>query len=90
MGIFYAPRPARPLVDVQPWAYTRNRAHPTEKHVDVLKPVIEAFTEPGARRNAQGRPRFSNQPWQKLTKCLSGCLGTISFFPSHNRHSRSR
>ncbi len=40
-------RPAEPLADVQPWAYTGNRAHPTEKHVDVLKPVIEAFTAPG-------------------------------------------
>lgn len=39
--------PREPLADVQPWAYTGNRAHPTEKHVDVLKPVIEAFTEPG-------------------------------------------
>lgn len=42
------PKPALPLPDVQPWEYTGNRAHPTEKHVDILKPLIEAFTAEGA------------------------------------------
>jgi DNA modification methylase len=44
-------RPSLPssamLDDVQPWSYTGNRAHPTEKHVRILKPLIEAFTAPG-------------------------------------------
>lgn len=42
------PRPQQPMQDVQPWEYTGNRAHPTEKAVGILKPVIEAFTAPGA------------------------------------------
>ena len=41
------PKPAQPLEDVQPWAYSGNLSHPTEKDVRVLKPVIEAFTQPG-------------------------------------------
>jgi site-specific DNA-methyltransferase (adenine-specific) len=40
--------PAEPIDDVQPWAYSGNRSHPTEKDVRVLKPVIQAFTQPGA------------------------------------------
>jgi adenine-specific DNA-methyltransferase len=40
--------PREPLDDVQPWAYSGNRSHPTEKDVRVLKPVIQAFTQPGA------------------------------------------
>lgn len=39
--------PREPLADVQPWTYTGNRSHPTEKSVDTLKPVVELFTEPG-------------------------------------------
>lgn len=39
--------PSQPLDDVQPWEYTGNREHPTEKHVRILKPLIEAFTDPG-------------------------------------------
>jgi DNA modification methylase len=39
--------PAEPLDDVQPWEYTGNTAHPTEKAVSILKPLIEAFTAPG-------------------------------------------
>jgi adenine-specific DNA-methyltransferase len=41
-------RPSKPLDDVQPWAYSGNRSHPTEKDVRVLQPVIQAFTQPGA------------------------------------------
>jgi site-specific DNA-methyltransferase (adenine-specific) len=40
--------PSAPLDDVQPWAYSGNRSHPTEKDVRVLKPVIQSFTQPGA------------------------------------------
>jgi site-specific DNA-methyltransferase (adenine-specific) len=42
-----AARPRLPLPDVVPWHYTGNRLHPTQKPVPSLKPVIEAFTEPG-------------------------------------------
>lgn len=40
-------KPARPIADVQPWAYTGNKAHPTEKAVSILKPVIGSFSRPG-------------------------------------------
>jgi site-specific DNA-methyltransferase (adenine-specific) len=38
--------PARPPDDVQPWKYTGNRLHPTQKPVDSLTPLIEAFSRP--------------------------------------------
>ena len=40
-------KPDVPLDDVRPWEYTGNRAHPTEKAVSVLKPLIECFSVPG-------------------------------------------
>ncbi len=40
--------PAQLRSDVQPWEYTGNRHHPTEKPVSVLQPLIESFTQPGA------------------------------------------
>ncbi len=40
--------PSQPLADVQPWKYTGNRHHPTEKPVSCLQPLIESFTRPGA------------------------------------------
>ncbi|MBE0626445.1 MAG: DNA methylase [Burkholderiales bacterium] len=39
--------PAEPVKDVQSWEYTGNRAHPTEKAVSVLKPLISCFSSPG-------------------------------------------
>jgi len=42
------PRPRVPLDDVQPWAYTGNVLHPTQKAVGVIRPLIEAFSAPGA------------------------------------------
>lgn len=42
------PLPASPLPDVQPWQYTGNRHHPTEKPVSSLQPLITSFTQPGA------------------------------------------
>ena len=39
--------PAAPISDVQPWRYSGNHSHPTEKSVDTLRPIIEAFTKPG-------------------------------------------
>ncbi|MCP8685961.1 DNA methyltransferase [Marinobacterium sedimentorum] len=43
----YPERPAHPLQDVQPWDYTGNRLHPTEKSVKVIAPLIESFSRPG-------------------------------------------
>jgi len=40
-------KPVRPLDDVQPWEYTGNVAHPTEKAVSVLKPLIQSFSLAG-------------------------------------------
>lgn len=42
------PLPVNPMADVQPWEYTGNRHHPTEKPVSILQPLIETFTQPGA------------------------------------------
>jgi hypothetical protein len=39
--------PADPLSDVLPWHYSGNHNHPTEKAVDTIKPIIEAFTKAG-------------------------------------------
>lgn len=36
--------PAEPLDDVRPWVYSGNADHPTQKAVDILIPLIEAFT----------------------------------------------
>ena len=33
--------------DVQPWEYTGNKAHPTEKAVSVITPLIESFSKRG-------------------------------------------
>ncbi|MCA1602083.1 MAG: DNA methylase [Acidobacteria bacterium] len=41
-------KPASPLEDVQPWEYTGNKFHPTEKAVSILKPLVECFSRPGA------------------------------------------
>lgn len=39
--------PAAPLPDVMDWTYTGNKLHPTQKSIHILKPLIEAFTQPG-------------------------------------------
>ena len=41
------PKPTKPLEDVQPWTYSGNRVHPTEKAVRILTPLIESFSRPG-------------------------------------------
>jgi site-specific DNA-methyltransferase (adenine-specific) len=33
--------------DVQPWEYSGNIAHPTEKAVSILTPLIRSFSRPG-------------------------------------------
>ncbi len=40
-------KPENPISDVQPWSYTGNKAHPTEKAVSVIAPLIRAFSKPG-------------------------------------------
>jgi DNA modification methylase len=41
-------RPDHPIEDVQPWVYTGNKSHPTEKAVEMLMPLIRSFSRPGA------------------------------------------
>lgn len=41
------PQPVgKPIADVQPWIYTGNRSHPTEKAVGVIAPLVKAFSKP--------------------------------------------
>jgi DNA modification methylase len=35
--------PSSPLPDVMDWTYTGNRLHPTQKPINVLRPLIESF-----------------------------------------------
>jgi DNA modification methylase len=39
--------PSEPLDDIQPWVYSGNTDHPTQKAVRILTPLIEAFTQRG-------------------------------------------
>lgn len=41
------PRPQRPLPDVIPWQYSGNQAHPTQKPLCVLVPLVRAFSVAG-------------------------------------------
>jgi site-specific DNA-methyltransferase (adenine-specific) len=43
----YPPKPQTPIRDVQPWEYTGNNLHPTQKAISVFRPLIEAFSAPG-------------------------------------------
>lgn len=43
------PHPEQVVSDVQPWKYSGNVNHPTEKSVDTLKPLIAAFSKPESR-----------------------------------------
>lgn len=38
--------PRHPVADVQPWVYSGNRTHPTEKAPEVFKPPIESLSKP--------------------------------------------
>ncbi|MEM8635685.1 MAG: DNA methyltransferase [Pseudomonadota bacterium] len=40
-------KPDAPISDVRPWRYTGNKAHPTEKAVSVIAPLIKSFSKPG-------------------------------------------
>ena len=41
------PLPTKPLPDVLPWAYTGNRLHPTQKPLQPLEMLVNAFSKPG-------------------------------------------
>lgn len=41
------PRPKFPIPDVLQWEYSGNRAHPTEKAVSVINPLIVGFSKSG-------------------------------------------
>jgi DNA modification methylase len=40
-------KPAQALDDVLQWEYSGNRLHPTEKSVQILRPLVRAFSQPG-------------------------------------------
>lgn len=40
-------KPDDPISDVQPWEYTGNKAHPTEKAVSIIEPLIRSFSREG-------------------------------------------
>lgn len=39
--------PQNPISDVQPWEYSGNKTHPTEKAVSVIAPLIRSFSKRG-------------------------------------------
>lgn len=39
--------PTHPIPDVLDFPYTGNKLHPTQKPIEALRPLIEAFTKPG-------------------------------------------
>lgn len=39
--------PSAALDDIQPWVYSGNTDHPTQKAVRILTPLIETFSQPG-------------------------------------------
>lgn len=43
----YPSKPAAPVCDVQEWAYSGNKAHPTEKAVSILTPLVKAYSKSG-------------------------------------------
>ena len=40
-------KPLNPIDDIQDWHYSGNPVHPTQKSVEVIKPLIESFSKPG-------------------------------------------
>lgn len=40
--------PPAPMNDVQPFTYSGNRHHPTEKPVEAMRTIVQTFTSPGA------------------------------------------
>lgn len=40
-------KPEAPISDVLEWEYSGNKAHPTEKAVGILSPLVKAYSKPG-------------------------------------------
>jgi DNA modification methylase len=40
-------KPENPINDIQPWEYSGNRLHPTEKAVSIMEPLVQNFSKPG-------------------------------------------
>ncbi len=40
-------KPVAPVSSIQEWEYTGNKAHPTEKAVGILSPLVKAYSKPG-------------------------------------------
>ena len=43
----YPEKPTNPIDDIQPWEYTGNKVHPTEKAVSIITPLIQSFSKKG-------------------------------------------
>ena len=39
-------KPVAPLKSIQPWKYSGNRLHPTQKHPSVIEPLVRTFSKP--------------------------------------------
>jgi DNA modification methylase len=60
-------KPQAPLPDVQPWEYSGNVAHPTEKAVSILRPLVESFAPAG------GVVPAGSQIWSLSGSSSSSC-----------------
>ncbi|MDB6104016.1 MAG: methylase [Gammaproteobacteria bacterium] len=81
-------RPAAPPSSVQKtWRYTGNKFHPTEKAVSVLRPIVEAFSQPG---DLVVDP-FSGSGSTSIAAAMAGrrYLG-IELEPRYCEHARQR
>lgn len=47
LGKGWPEKPLNPPSDVQPWKYTGNKLHPTQKPVEALTTLINAYSKPG-------------------------------------------
>ncbi len=70
-------KPRDPPPDVIYWTYTGNKLHPTQKPLGILKPLIEAFSQPGdtvldpfcgSGSTLVGRPRAGPQLYRHRTR----------------------
>lgn len=79
--------PRDPLADVQRWTYSGNHAHPTEKAVEVIAPLVRAFSRPG---DLVCDP-FAGSGSTCVAAALAGrdYLG-VELDPAYCRHARAR
>ncbi|MDQ6866903.1 MAG: DNA methyltransferase [Pseudomonadota bacterium] len=80
-------RPGKPIADVRAWEYTGNKAHPTEKAVSILTPLIQAFS----KRGDLVLDPFSGSGSTAVAAALSGrrYIG-IELEDRYCRHARTR